>query len=243
LLQIADEDTFVARLVGGVGPLPEHFRWLPEVNRRGVGPPPRLPLPSLSPARVRDLMEAGARVIDVRPVRAFAAGHVAGSLSIALRPAFGSWLGWLVPPDRPLVFVTDLTTDVAELVDQCANVGFDHLAGMLAGSIEAWSSSGLPTDSLPVVEAERVDGAVLDVRTADEYTAGHLPDARHVDVGELASRVDEVAVPVDVMCGHGERAATAASLLAAAGLTPVRIVVGGPADWSRAFGVPLETGG
>ncbi|HEV3365599.1 MAG TPA: rhodanese-like domain-containing protein, partial [Acidimicrobiia bacterium] len=38
--------------------------------------------------------------------------------------------------------------------------------------------------------------------------------------------------PVAVMCGHGERAATAASLHERAGRKDVAVVVGGPDDWA-----------
>jgi rhodanese-related sulfurtransferase len=42
------------------------------------------------------------------------------------------------------------------------------------------------------------------------------------------------------MCAHGERAMTAASLLARAGRGGLRVVVGGgPAEWSAATGQPL----
>jgi hydroxyacylglutathione hydrolase len=36
------------------------------------------------------------------------------------------------------------------------------------------------------------------------------------------------------MCGHGERAATAASLLERVGISDVRILAGGPQDWADA---------
>jgi len=43
------------------------------------------------------------------------------------------------------------------------------------------------------------------------------------------------------MCGHGERAATAASVLERAGHVGVAILQGGPADWADATGRRLET--
>ena len=46
--------------------------------------------------------------------------------------------------------------------------------------------------------------------------------------------------PVVTMCGHGERAATAASLLERAGHTAVAVLPGGPPDWARATGRRLE---
>jgi hydroxyacylglutathione hydrolase len=44
------------------------------------------------------------------------------------------------------------------------------------------------------------------------------------------------------MCGHGERAMTAASLLAARGRHDVSVLAGGPADWAAATGNDLDTG-
>jgi rhodanese-related sulfurtransferase len=45
------------------------------------------------------------------------------------------------------------------------------------------------------------------------------------------------------MCGHGERAMTAASLLARTGRRELAVLVGGAEDWSDATGKPLRTGG
>jgi hydroxyacylglutathione hydrolase len=47
---------------------------------------------------------------------------------------------------------------------------------------------------------------------------------------------------VTVMCGHGERAMTAASLLVRSEVTDVRVFDGGPNDWSRAIGQQLQVG-
>jgi hydroxyacylglutathione hydrolase len=45
-----------------------------------------------------------------------------------------------------------------------------------------------------------------------------------------------------VMCGHGERAAGAASLLERAGHVHLAVLAGGPDDWADATGRPLQTG-
>jgi rhodanese-related sulfurtransferase len=47
--------------------------------------------------------------------------------------------------------------------------------------------------------------------------------------------------PVTVMCGHGERAMTGASILASHGVT-VHVLEGGPDIWTTATGCTLETG-
>jgi rhodanese-related sulfurtransferase len=183
--------------------------------------------------------------VDARPVAAFAAGHVPGALSIALRPAFASWLGWLVDDAQPLVFVLDDDQARVELVRQCRTIGYDHLAGELAGGMAAWRAAGLPEARTPLVEAERVDdhpGRVLDVRQASEVADGRLPGALAVELGALAG--DQPAArlpegPITVMCAHGERAMTAASLLQRAGHDDLRVARGGPQDWRRATGKAL----
>jgi len=43
-----------------------------------------------------------------------------------------------------------------------------------------------------------------------------------------------------VVCGHGERAMTAASLLRRAGHAGLAVLAGGAGDWSAATGRPLE---
>lgn len=44
------------------------------------------------------------------------------------------------------------------------------------------------------------------------------------------------------MCGHGERAATAASVIERVDRAGVAVVVGGSEDWSAATRTPLATG-
>jgi rhodanese-related sulfurtransferase len=84
--------------------------------------------------------------------------------------------------------------------------------------------------------------AVIDVRQAGEYANGHLPGARNIELGALTRQAPGLADrPVMVMCGHGERAATAASVLERARHAGVAVLTGGPADWSAATGVTLET--
>jgi glyoxylase-like metal-dependent hydrolase (beta-lactamase superfamily II)/rhodanese-related sulfurtransferase len=243
LLAAPDEDGFVELLLGGLGSYPRYFLRLRETNRRGprvygATPPPLTPL---SPLEVRRLVAEGAELIDARPIRAFAAGHVPGALSIPLRAAFATWLGWLVDDDRPLLVVMDPDQDRGDLVRQALKVGYERLAGELAGGMAAWDAAGLPSARIPLVEvAERPGGTVLDVRQDAEFAAGHLPGARHVELGALADAGELPAGPLEVSCAHGERAMTGASLLQRAGRRDLTVLRGGPGDWARAIGRPLE---
>jgi glyoxylase-like metal-dependent hydrolase (beta-lactamase superfamily II) len=242
LLAAPDEDAFVAELLAGFGSYPPYFLRLRDRNRAGpelLGSDWQV-LPLVSTGQVRARVAGSAVLVDVRPVAAFAAGHIPGALSIALRPQFASWLGWLLDDAQPLVFVLDEDQDRGELVRQCRTIGYDHLVGELAGGMAAWLAAGLPVARLPVVQAERLDdqpGVVLDVRQASEVADGHLPGAVAVELGALAGNRLPAELPdgpVTVMCGHGERAMTAASLLARAGHKDLRVVLGGPKEWQRA---------
>src|SRR5439155_8585947 len=107
LLASPDEDTFVARLLAGYGTYPPYFLRLRERNRLGpdILGSPFPPLPTVTADQVARLVDDGAVIVDARDVRVWASGHVRAALSIPLRPQFGSWLGWLVDDDRPLIFV------------------------------------------------------------------------------------------------------------------------------------------
>ncbi|HWH27817.1 MAG TPA: rhodanese-like domain-containing protein, partial [Mycobacteriales bacterium] len=231
--------------LGGLGTYPRYFRHLAEVNRRGPAPlPATTDLRPLSDVEVEVAAGRGAVVVDVRPVERYAAAHLPGSLSIPLRSAFATWLGWTTEPTTPLVVVRDDDQDGAEIVWQARKIGYDRLLGELAGGLAAWQQSGRATTSTVVVGARALDGRrVLDVRQRSEFTAGRVAGAGNAELGRLAEG-DLPALPdgAAVMCGHGERAMTAASLLERAGRRDVAVVVGGPEDWARHTGRPLETG-
>lgn len=243
-LAASDEEAFVSMLLGDLGTYPNYFLRLRHVNRGG----PRVygddwpTMDVLSVEDVRRLRDRGAEFIDVRPIERFSEGHIPGSLSIALRPAFASWLGWLVEPGRPLVFVLDPDQDRSELVRQCLTIGYEDIAGELEGGIDAWRAAAYPTKATPLVEPGALAGySVLDVRQASEFSAGHVRGAINVELGSLTSRADlPEDAPVAVMCGHGERGMTGASLLERAGRIDVPVLRGGPQDWSRVSGLPIE---
>jgi hydroxyacylglutathione hydrolase len=247
LLAAPDEDAFVVQLLASFSTYPPYFLRLRDRNRIGpelLGRDWRV-LPMLSTDQVRAQLAGGGVLVDARPVAAFAAGHIPGALSIALRPQLASWLGWLLDDTRPLVFVLDEDQDRGELARQCRTIGYDHLAGELAGGMAAWRAAGLPEQQLPLVPAEQLDdqvGSVLDVRQASEVAGGRLPSAVPMELGALASDPTAATLlegPVTVMCSHGQRAMTAASLLERAGRQDLRVARGGPQDWQRATGKAL----
>ncbi|GEL18740.1 MBL fold metallo-hydrolase [Pseudonocardia asaccharolytica] len=248
LLGIEDETRFVERLLGSLGSYPPYFLRLAEVNRRGpavLDPATTGLLAQLRVSAVRELHEAGAVLVDVRPVPDYARTHIPGSLSIPLRAQFATWLGWLVPPDAPIVVVGNPDQDLAELAWQAMNIGVERLVGELAGGIDAWAAAGQPTASTRLVGPGEIDERrrVLDIRQDPEFTTGHLPGAVHIELGALAQAARDLPdEPTVLMCGHGERAMSAASLLERAGHRDLTVLAGGPDDWAQATGEKLQVG-
>jgi hydroxyacylglutathione hydrolase len=245
LLGAPDEDTFVRLLLDSLGAYPPYFRRLAEVNRRGPALMGQDDVPVLSSVTLTGVHADGAELVDVRPVRDFAWGHIPGSLSVPLRPAFATWLGWLVDLDRPVVIVRNPDQDLAEVWWQAAKIGHDAIVGQVSDGLDAWRMGGRPTDSIRLVGPHNLgDRHVLDIREPVEYAAGHLPNARNLPLGALQGSTENVPnQPTVVMCGHGERAMGAVSLLARAGHTDLAVFDGGPEDWASATGQDLERDG
>ena len=244
LLAAPDEDAFARLLLAGLGSYPAYFGRLAEINRKGPGLITGTPgLALLSPAAVRSVLAGGGWLVDVRPVADFAAGHIPGAVSIALREQFATWLGWLVPADMPLGFVLAPGQDPAEVAWQALKIGYEHLAGQLDGGMAAWQAGGGPVTGTGLVSADRLDGRpVLDVRQDSEYRAGHIPGAVHIELGDLPGLAQAAPEGAVLMCGHGERAMTAASLLQRAGHHGLAVLAGGPGDWAAAAGRALQEG-
>jgi rhodanese-related sulfurtransferase len=88
----------------------------------------------------------------------------------------------------------------------------------------------------------RENGAfILDVRTQDEWNAGHIPDATLIPLNELPDRLDEIpqGVEIIVICNSGNRSDSGRDILLEAGFPAVTSVNGGVIEW-QALGYPFE---
>lgn len=242
LLAAPDEETFVRQLLDSLGDHPPYFRHLAEVNRRGPAALDGAGAPVLGPNQLAAAQAAGVEVVDVRPVEDFGRAHVPGSISIPLRTVFATWLGWLVDLDQPVVLVRNPDQDFDDAWWQAMKIGHDRVVGQVADGLDEWRAQGRPTAGIRLVDANEVgDRAVLDIREPDEFGAGHLPAAQNVPLGALRDRSNLAPDgPTVVMCGHGERAMGAASLLAREGRPDLVVLVGGAEDWAAATGRRLE---
>ena len=244
LLQIDDEDRFVEASTAGLGSFPVYYRHLQDVNRCGAALLRDIREPvALAPSDVAALVADGAWMVDARPIHEWADGHPRGAVSIELRPAFASWLGWVVPFGAPVVLVVDgdRRDDALTLAHR---IGYDRIVGWIDGGFDAWRSAGLPVDAVETVtpvearRRQRRGVTLLDVRQRPELDVLRIPGAIHFELGAIAEGAAPTARDVITFCGHGERSATAASLLERRGIR-VANLVGGTSGWEAA-GLPVE---
>ena len=78
----------------------------------------------------------------------------------------------------------------------------------------------------------------LDVRQDSEWRRSRIPGAVHLELGDIIAGKRPTGDSFVTYCGHGQRSATAASLLARDGIH-VAGMAGGIAAWERA-GLPIE---
>ena len=248
LLALPDPQLFTDRLRASMPSYPAYFDHMRALNKRGprvLGHWPKLT--PLSPQDVQARHRSGEAVVDMRSVHEYARGHIPGVYHVELRPAFASWVGWVVPFATPVVLVSDTTEVHGYAVRQLIRIGYDDLPGYLEGGMDAWERAGLPVGRSTVLTMREVrqrleagePPLVVDVRQAHEWAAGRIPQAKLIEAGALRD-ADLQHLPHDRLiathCGHGQRAATGLSVLEHRGYRNLAVITEGVDDWREAGG-------
>jgi glyoxylase-like metal-dependent hydrolase (beta-lactamase superfamily II)/rhodanese-related sulfurtransferase len=189
----------------------------------------------------------GAHLLDVRTAADFAGAHLRGSVNIGLDGSFATWAGTVLEPSHPIVVIADPGRE-NEAATRLGRIGFDNVAGYLAGGMQALEPrpdlvSRTERITAPTL-AERLEHDspfVLDVRTDGERAQGSIAGSVHVPLPRLPAELDRVPAEreVVVVCGSGYRSSIAASLLERDGRRLVTDMVGGMDAW---FASRLATG-
>lgn len=244
-LQIPSREEFVRQLTTNLPVRPEYFLEDAEINRSGAMTLTELaPVKALSAAEVQAALQQEAYVLDVRAGEQFAAGHVPGSINIALSGQFASWAGGLLGIHSKPVLVGDTEAQVEEARLRLARVGIEELRGYLAGGVAAWQKAGLPVLKTPQMSAQELSEKrqkvdVLDVRREGEFQAGHIADVQWHALDNFPHGLPKIDADrtVAVHCKSGYRSMIACSLLERAGFRNVVNVAGGFDAW-HAAGLP-----
>ncbi len=224
-----DEETYVRDLLGGLGAWPAYYAHMMPANAEGPSEPDLSPPETADAAELRRRIEAGEWVVDLRNRTAFAAGHAPGTLNFGIDGGFATYLGWLITWGTPVTLLGETPEEVAEAQRELVRIGIDRPAAQATGGPQDWTDKQLasfPTATFAELEEVRHhrDVVILDVRRADEYDAARIEGAHNIPIHELPGRVAEVpAGEVWVHCAGGYRASIAASLIDAAGRTPISV--------------------
>jgi hydroxyacylglutathione hydrolase len=250
-LTLPGPDAFVEHLQASMPSYPTYFGHLRALNQEGprlLGGVPRLA--QLTPLELQSRQRRGDAVVDMRSIENYAEGHIPDAYHVELRPAFASWVGWVVPFGSPVILVGETSQVHEDAVRQLIRIGYDDLPGYLDGGMDAWRSAGLPVAQARMLAMrelrERLERGeplvVLDVRQAHEWRTGRLPQAVLREAGDLPRADLPRHRLLAVHCGHGQRAATALSVLERRGYRQLALVTGGIEDWQQAGG-PVERDG
>jgi hydroxyacylglutathione hydrolase len=227
---ILDEERYVSELLAGLDAYPAYYAHMGSTNAAGPSGADLSPPNRADAAELSMRLEAGEWVVDLRARRAFAAGHVAGTLSFDLDGSFATYLGWLIPWGTPLTLLGQTPEQVAEAQRELVRIGIDRPAAAATGHPDDWASASA-LRSYPVADFAELEAVrrhrgvvVLDVRRDQEWVQSHISGAVHVPLHQLPARLAEVpAGEVWVHCETGYRASVAASFLDAAARTVVAV--------------------
>jgi hydroxyacylglutathione hydrolase len=186
------------------------------------------------------LQETGAQVLDTRDAADFEGAHMRGSLNVGMGGSYATWCGTILDAKRPIVIVGELGREV-EAATRLGRIGFDSVAGYLAGGMQALDTRPELLQRTERVTAEALaeqlqdadPPLVIDVRTAGEWEAKHIEDALNIHLARLEGHIPELEPErsIVVYCASGYRSAIAASLLTREGVARVADLVGGLAAW------------
>ena len=243
-LQIKSREEFIAQLTSNLPARPEYFLKDAEINRTGAAASVRAARAASDPApELKRMLHDGDLALDVRSGDDFAAGHVPGSINIALSGQFASWAGTVMGLTAHPVLIADIDQQLEEARVRLARVGMETLDGYLAGGVAAWKQAGLPVAQTHQITAEKLHSQlqprgmqVLDVRRQPEWDAGHIEGATWwpLDNFKIAPPEIDRDAPLAVHCKSGYRSIIASSLLERAGFHRVLNVTGGFDAWQQA---------
>ena len=157
-LALSDPQLFADRLLASMPSYPTYFRSMRALNRRGprvLGDLPRLA--PLSPEDVQGRHQSGEAVVDTRSVHDYARGHIPGVYHVELRPAFASWVGWVVPFGTPAILISDTAEVHDYAVRQLIRIGYDDLPGYLDGGMAAWERAAYRLSEAPFLRCAKFD--------------------------------------------------------------------------------------
>jgi rhodanese-related sulfurtransferase len=174
-------------------------------------------------------------IIDTRDEALFLEGYVPNSIHFKPEIIHQAAALGLISFAQPLVFVGDNDNEKIAIA-YFEKLGFSQIKGWLEGGFSAWRNAGKRYDLIIEVEVDELAMdipfdeflMVLDIRTEEQYDAGHLKDAVHIPLLDFAdpgsmSELDE-HFNIYLVSQDGQNNTLAASILKRQGIHNIRVV-------------------
>jgi len=245
---------FVEFATSGLPEQPGNNKRIKAMNRKGPKPLGNVESRPLSIQDAIPHFQRGAGLLDTRSKDAYVQAHVPGSVHLEADAQLSNRIGFVFPPDVPVILLLSDASEYEQVVYSLARVGYDNVVGYLSEGLDVWEKMGLPITAGDIQDLEPVElhqilqncsngdcPKVVDVREPWEYQQGHVPGAVLIPLGQLSARVNELDPerPVAVICASGNRSQSAAALLGQKGFKTVYNISGGTGAWMYS-GLELE---
>ena len=139
--------------------------------------------------------------------------------------------------DKLLEFTSNHTLLVLALMISFFVVVFSELRRKASGLVNI--------EAIDAVKLINNDAVVIDLRSVDAFSKGHIVNARNIPSDELEAKMDNLASikskPIVAVCDAGITSTKAVTSLRAAGFESVYGLKGGMTGWGQA-GLPVVTG-
>lgn len=235
-LQYDDETKFVEYILADQPEAPKYFKVMKRVNKEGpkvLGEGSSL---KWMGAGELDSLPDDAAVVDISSKDVFEKNHFKGSINIPLS-MIASWAGWLLDYSKPIYLIGDQAgveegiRVMQKIGVDCINGAFDREALAKANRLDTSYVSKAPKEMEPFSDDDNYYW--IDVRSNEEWKAGHIPHAHHHFLGRLPDQLD--SIPSDkklvVQCASGMRSAIGSSLLQSKGFEVINLD-GGYQQWT-----------
>lgn len=239
-MKIEDEEEFVKELLRGQPEAPYYFAIMKKVNKVGIELIKNLRELQFidSIEKIENIISEGHLVIDTRSAKEYSKGFIPGTVNIPLSRTFTNWAGWIVDYEKPIYLLAN-PTEIEELLIALRSIGIDNVAGYADVNEMLSQSSNLGSyENITPMEAKQLldegKAEIIDVRNLSEYEEGHIDGAKHIMLGTLKNRLDEVPEGKLIMqCRSGVRSAIGTSILMAKGYKDVVNLAGGYERWVK----------
>lgn len=173
-------------------------------------------------------------LVDLRSAENFSAGFIPGSLFMN-ESAIPAWMEKYTSQHKAVCLVTDGGTENIAMTTTGITLPKLH---SLQGGWEAWKAAGYPFDMIIEIEPDELamdlpfdeNLVLLDLRSPEDFEAGHVEGAENMPLEELGDFAAIADLPENAnlyLYGNHQEGLIAASILKSQGLHAVRHLQGG----------------